>query len=209
MWNIQVDSVQMRFRYPGIALIVGVCSLILSSSGFADDAALPDGYGYLVILVETNPRERVRQLFMAKVDADEVTAINMDDFRAAGSNRWMAVMQAPKGRYYWSLYEPFYGLGVSESRSLNQIHRRSAPNSADDTFEIRDGVINYVGDWRMRIISSRRNRLEPAITYEVPTLERFAIDNPEVANSLPIYLSMMGKESISLEELAKILEEEN
>ena len=209
MWKIQVDFVQMKFRYPGIALIVGVCLLILSSPSSADDAALPDGHGYLVILVETNPRERVRQLFMANVDSDEVTAMNMDDFRAAGSNSWMAVVQAPKGRYYWSLYEPFYGLGVSESRTLNQIHRRSAPSSADDTFEIRDGVINYVGDWRMRIISSRRNRLEPEITYEVPTLERFAIDNPEVANSLPIYLSMMGKESISLEELAKILEAEN
>lgn len=199
----------MRFRYPGLALIVGSCLLILSSPGFADDAPLPDGHGYLVILVETNPRERVRQLFMAKVDSDEVTAINMDDFRAAGSNSWMAIVQAPKGRYYWSVYEPFYGLGVSESRTLNQIHRRSAPNSADDTFEIRDGVINYVGDWRMRVISSRRFRLEPEITYEVPTLERFAIDNPELANSLPIYLSIMGKESISLEELAKILEEEN
>ena len=209
MWKIQVDFVQMKFRYPGIALIVGVCLLILSSPSSADDAALPDGHGYLVILVETNPRERVRQLFMAKVDSDEATAMNMDDFRAAGSNRWMAVVQVPKGRYYWSVYEPFYGVGVSESRSLNQIHRRSAPNSADDTFEIRDGVINYVGDWRMRIISSRRNRLEPEITYEVPTLERFAIDNPELANSLPIHLSMMGKESISLEELAKILEAEN
>ena len=137
MWKIQVDFVQMKFRYPGIALIVGVCLLILSSPGFADDAALPDGHGYLVILVETNPRERVRQLFMAKVDSDEVTAMNMDDFRAAGSNSWMVVVQAPKGRYYWSLYEPFYGLGVSESRTLNQIHRRSAPSSADNTFEIR------------------------------------------------------------------------
>jgi hypothetical protein len=209
MWKIQVDLVQMRSRHPGIFLMAGVCLLILSSPGFADDAALPDGYGYLVILVETNPRERVRQLFMAKVESDEVTALNMEDFRAAGSNSWMAVAQAPKGRYYWSVYEPFYGLGVSESRTLNQIHRRSAPSSADDTFEIKDGVINYIGDWRMRVATSQRFRLEPEITYDVPTLERFAIDNPELANSLPIYLSMMGKESISLEELAKILETEN
>ena len=209
MWKIQVDLIQVRFRYPEIALIVGVCLLILSSPSPADDEALPDGYGYMVILVETNPRERVKQLFMAKVDADEVTQIHMDDFRAAGPNSWMALVQAPKGRYYWSVYEPFYGLGVSESRSLNQIHRRSAPNSADDTFEIREGVINYVGNWRMRIISSRRFRLEPEITYEVSTLERFATDNSELANSIPIHLSMIGKESISLEDLAKLMEAEN
>jgi len=199
----------MRLRSPGIVFVVGVCLLVLTSPSFADDTALPDGYGYLVILVETNPRERVRQLFMAMVDSDEATAMNMDDFLAAGSNSWMAVVQAPKGRYYWSVYEPSYGLGVSESRTLNQVHRRSAPSSADDTFEIREEAINYAGDWRMRINTGRRHRLEPEITYEIPTLERFAIDNPELANSLPIYLSMMGKEAISLEELAKMMEEEN
>lgn len=198
-----------KAQQAGMCLLIVLVSLGVSAVSFADDAGLPEGYGYLVILVETNPRERVKQLYMAKVDSDEVTAMRMDDFLAAGSNRWMAVVPAAAGRYYWSVYEPFYGLGISESRSLNQIHRRSAPSSADDTFEIRDGVINYVGDWRMKIISSRRFRLDPEIKYEVSTLERFAIDNPELANSLPIHLSMMGKESISLQELAKILEEDN
>ena len=198
-----------KFRQTRLFVLFGIACLAILTPALADVAALSEEQGYLVIRVQTNPRERVRQLFMAKVDSDEVTAMRMDDFLAAGSNNWMAVVPAAAGRYYWSLYEPFYGIGVSESRSLNQIHRRSAPESADDTFEIRDGVINYVGDWRMRIISSRRFRLEPEITYEVSTLERFATDNLELANRLPIHISMIGKESISLEDLAKLMEAEN
>ena len=198
-----------RARQTVICLLIALASLGASTMSFADIEPLPDGHGYLVILVEMNPRERVRQLFMAEIDSDEVITIRMDDFSAAGSNKWMAVLPAAPGRYYWSLFEPFYGLGVSESRTMNQVHRRSGPNSADDTFEIKAGVINYIGDWRMRIISSRRFRLEPEITYQMPTLERFATENLELANSLPIYLSMMGKEAISLDELAKMIEEEN
>ena len=209
MSKLQIDLVRSRFQYLRIAIIVGVCLLILSNPSFADDAALPAGHGYLLIHVQSNPRERVAKLFMAKVESDEVMQMEMADFLSDGPNGWMAVVQIPEGRYYWNLFEPFYGRGVSEARSINPFYRRNAPRSADDTFEIVAGAINYVGDWRMHVITTGRPKFEPEITYEVSTLERFAIENPELANQHKIYLAMMGKEAISLEELAKILEAEN
>jgi hypothetical protein len=69
-------------------------------------------------------------------------------------------------------------------------------------------VVNYVGDWKMRVVSTARRRLEPAIQYDTSTLERYVEQYPELAGRYEIYMSMMGKAAISLNELAKILEDQ-
>ena len=97
--------------------------------------------------------------------------------------------------------------GVEAVRKLNQMHKRDAPGSADDSFEIVPGVVNYIGDWNMRIVPSQRAQLDPIIEYEKSTLERYLAEYPEHATRYEIYLSIMGKKAISLQELAKITEE--
>ena len=121
---------------------------------------------------------------------------------------WMALVAIPSGRYYWSEYEPLIGNDSAESQTNSNRHRRRAPGSADDTFEIVAGVVNYIGDWKMRTVSSQRNRLDPVIAYGNQTLQQYVTQYPEHSVKFETYLSLMGKEAISLAELAKIVEEQ-
>ena len=102
-----------------------------------------------------------------------------------------------------------FGIVGEEAQKLNRRHRRSAPGSASDTFEIVPGVVNYVGDWTMRVETSRRGELNPIVEFNKSTLERYVTQYPEYSNKYEIYLSVMGQEAISLDELAKTTEEQS
>jgi hypothetical protein len=129
----------------------------------------------------------------------------MNSFKAAGVNAWMTILAAPGGRYFWSEYEAIAGSVVEGTRNLDALFGRSAPSSADDTFEIVPGVVNYVGDWKMHIVSANRRRIDSIISLETSTLQRYVEEYPELATKYPVYVSMMGKEAISLDELVKIM----
>ena len=175
----------------------------------ADEAALSSGQGYLLLLVNVSQRQRVSRFSFANADTEDEITIRAREFRPAGAGAWMVLVAAPAGRYYWSEYEAASGTAVEDSRNLEQTYRRGAPGSADDTFEIVAGAVNYIGDWTMRVTSSERRRIDPAIQYEKSTMERYITEYPELKNEHPIYLSMMGKEAISLVELAKIIESQS
>ncbi len=61
----------------------------------------------------------------------------------------------------------------------------------------------------MRVATSGRRRLNPVVQYDKATLERYVTEYPQLVNEHPIYLSMMGKAAISLQELAKIIESQS
>ena len=192
-----------------LVLVFGSGCLFFSGPNLADEALLPSGHGYMLIRVKLFQRERVGRLAMSNVDTNHVIRIRTNSFEPAGTNAWMAVVAIPYGRYFWSEYESIYGTGVEAARDLNEMHRRSAPGSASDTFEIVSGVVNYIGDWKMRIVSSQQPILDPIVEYDKSTLERYVAYYPEYANRYEIYLSIMGKEAISLNELVKITEEQS
>jgi hypothetical protein len=189
------------------ALILAGSCLLFSEVNLADEALLTSGQGYMLIRLNLNQGERVATLAMSNVDTDQIVRCRTKSFVPAGSNRWMALVAMPGGRYFWSEYESIYGSGVEAVRKLNQMHKRDAPGSAGDSFEIVPGVVNYVGDWNMRIVPSQRAQLDPIIEYDKSTLERYLADYPEHATRYEIYLSIMGKKAISLQELADIAEE--
>lgn len=201
--NRRFASVASR-TFPGF-----LCLLLLASSLpvlAADEMQLSPGQGYLLLRVNVNQNQRIGRFSFANVDTDDGIKIRTKSFRSAGASAWMTLVVAPEGRYYWSEYESGYGNSVEESRDLDQVYRRSGPKSADDTFEIVAGAVNYIGDWTMRVASSERRRLNPLVQFEKTTLERYVTEYPEFVNDHPIYLSMMGKAAISLDELAKIVE---
>jgi hypothetical protein len=174
----------------------------------ASDAVLPADHGYMLIRVVVNRKERISILAFRNVDTNGEVRLRMRSFEGAGASAWMALVAAPSGRYFWSEYAPTFNIGVEDEQAINQIYSRGAPGAADDSFEIVSGVVNYVGDWRMRVVPTARRRLEPAIQYNTPTLERYVEQYPEIAGRYEIYMSMMGKAAISLNELAKILEDQ-
>ena len=184
-------------------------SLMVSSPALADEVTgeadlLPD-HGYMLIHVDVNQRERINVFSFTDVDTKHEVKTRMKSFRSVGVNAWMALLAVPSGRYFWSEYEAIANSSVEGSRNLDSLFGRSAPSSADDSFEIVSGVVNYVGDWRMHVVSSNWRRIHPIISYETSTLQRYIEEYPELANEHQVYVSMMGKAAISLDELAKIM----
>lgn len=116
----------------------------------------------------------------------------------------------PSGRYFWSKYESEYRIGLEHSTLQDPAIRREAPSSASDTFEIIAGTINYIGDWEMRIRTedfTAHRRWSVEISQNKKTLERLFEHFPEYANQYEIYLSMMGKKAVSLQEFLRIVAE--
>jgi len=189
-----------------LVLTLGIGCLFFSGPIFADEAQLPADHGYMLIRLKLTTGERVDLLEMTNVDTDHVVTIRRKSFEQAGLNAWMALVAVPNGRYFWSEYQPMFGMTAAEVQRLPARHRRSAPGSASETLEIVPGAVNYVGDWTMRIDSSRRMQLNPTIEFDKSTLERYLTQYPEYSNRYQIYLSGMGKVAISLDELVKITE---
>jgi len=187
-----------------LLLVLSGSLLPLAPPLMADETVLPPDHGFMLIRFKLNPTEKIATFAISNVDTDEEVKIGTRSFLTAGANAWMAIVPAPPGRYFWSEFESIYGTGVEASRNLNQGVRRTAPGSASDSFEIVSGVVNYVGDWQMRRLQSQKARLDAVIEFDKSTLERYVADYAELANKYEIYLSMMGKEAISLDELAKL-----
>lgn len=192
-----------------LASIILLACIIVSTPALPDELTdeflLPD-HGYILVHFDVNARERVDIFALSEVDTGHQIRISMNSFKSAGVNKWIALVAAPTGRYYWSEYEATSGISVGQSQSLNNNFRRRSPSSADDTFEIASGAMNYIGNWTMRVTSGTRRRIDPLISYKTSTLQRFVEEYPELVNEYPIFLSMMGKEAISLAELAKIMD---
>jgi len=203
------------FKIPGtdLAIITLLACLMVSTPALPDeeagDAALPADHGYMLIHVDVNSRERINVFSFTEVDTGHQVTTRKNVYRSVGVNAWMALVAAPSGRYFWSEYEAIAGSVVEGTRNLDALFGRSAPNSADDTFEIVPGVVNYVGDWRMHIVSANRRRIDPIISLETSTLQRYVEEYPELATKYPVYVSMMGKKAISLDELAKMMKSQS
>lgn len=201
------EWVPKKVRWKFVALFIGGGCLLFSGANLADETPLPPEQGYMLIRVSLNQGERVGTLAMTSVETNQVVRCRTNSFKPTGSNGWMALVAMPTGRYFWNEYETSYGTGVGAVRNLNQMHKRKSPGSASDTFEIVPGVVNYVGDWTMHILPPQWAQLDPIIEYDKSTLERYLEQYPEHANKYEIYLSVMGKEAISLQELAKLTDE--
>ena len=194
---------------------VSIVALLAMSIGFATGLAIAAGdelepdHGIMLIRLHMNSREVVGRLSMSNVETDERVTVRSDDFVAAGANAWMALVSMPKGRYYWSEYEAVDPRVENATQRLDQLYRRKAPASADDTFEIIAGVVNYAGDWTMQVTRSSRTRIDSSVEFDKTTLERFLKGYAEHANRYQIYLSMQGKAAISLDEFARIIESQS
>ena len=186
-----------------LVLVFGIGCLFFSGPNLADEALLPSDNGYMLIRIKLTPRERVGTIVMSNVDTNDVIRIRGKSFEPAGVNAWIALVAMPNGRYFLSEYQPIFGIVGGEVRRLNRRYRWSAPDSASDTFEIVRGMVNYAGDWELRVESSSRMELNPIIEFDKSTLERYVTQYPEYSNTYKIYLSPMGEKAISLDELVK------
>jgi len=192
-----------------VALFVAGLVSGLPGGYAADPEDLAPGEGLLLLRVTASERQKISRFSFTQFDTGEMVTIRMPEFHAAGAGAWLALVKAPPGRYFWSEYETALSGAVEASRDLERLHRRKQPGGPDDTFEIVAGVVNYVGDWTMRTTDASRRRLDPLVHMDKATLERYVADYPALANRYPIYLCMLGKKAISLDELARIIESQS
>ena len=195
--------VRRSLRRFALLLVAGIgCVFILGpvSSAAAQGQA---EYGYMLIRVILSSRERVEVLAMTNVETREAVRVREASFKQAGLNAWIALVPIPAGRYFLSEYEPKYGISTSENRSMAARQTRSDPGSDSNMFEIVAGVVNYVGDWTMRIDASRRMRFDPTVEFDKATLEMYLTEFPEQASEFEIYLSPLGEKAVSLNSLSQ------
>lgn len=197
-------SITQNFRPVAILCL---CCLFVSSPILADESpdeiALQPGSGYLLIRVICPAGERIARLEMTNLETGAVITTRSDMYESAGQKAWMAMVAIPEGRYFWSEYEPTYYAGLEQPRFNRRLTRTGVPSSTD-TFEILPGVINYAGDWVMQLTHYKR---DPTISHKMETVKRLVDRYPEYIKRYEIYLSMMGKNAISLEEFLKLVEE--
>lgn len=199
----QANQMLSRCRGAMLALFSAMGPLLIPGTIVADDTALPPDHGFMLIRLQLSANERVDMLQMSNRDTNQVVSIRGKSFQAAGVHAWLALAAVPRGRYFISEYVPKLGVAASERQLLGTRFRWNAPDSDRETFEIAPGVVNYVGDWTMRINASRRTPLNPVIQFDKSTLELYIAQYPERANNFEVYLSAIGKKAISLSELAQ------
>ena len=206
--------------------MLGICGFLISSHGYGDELAvelsLTSGYGYLFVrLVGASDRMDVRFNFTNQ-DNGYVVKVNSAECESSGANARTCMVVASPGRYFWSKYESEVRVRLEKSRIQDPPINRDKPGSAADTFEIMAGAINYIGDWEMKIRSGNVDQRSISSTPEnvtmvrrwsidtqqnTATLQGLFVDYPDYANRYGIYLSMMGKKAVSLQEFLKIIEQ--
>ena len=202
----QEQSIEMnidQLRRSTLITFSCLIALVVMGLGIAEKALSQSNYGYMLIRVNLSSRERVDVLAIMNVETKEDVRVESATFHPAGVNSWMALVPLPEGRYFLSEFVPRYGIGTAENRTLPTIQKRTDPGSESNTFEIVSGVVNYVGDWTMRINASQNNRFESTVEFDKMTLERYLTEYPEQSSQFEIYLSPMGGNAVSINELAE------
>jgi hypothetical protein len=132
-----------------------LCGLFVSPPGVAEElhqaAPIRPSHGYLLIRIAGASGERIERFEFTNQETGYVVTMRTDVCKPAGPRARMRIVISPPGRYFWSKYEVEYRIGMEQSLNQDPPIIREAPGSASDTFEIAPGVINYIGDWEMRI----------------------------------------------------------
>lgn len=198
------------------SLFLSLCCVLLAAPVLADESSnksadaltLQANHGYLLIRIVGTSGERITRFDLTHVDTGDVVKTRSDMYKSAGPNAWMFLLPVPAGRYFWSKYSSDYSFGLELSRSQDPMIGQTEPSSASDTFEVVPDVINYAGDWKIRISSDGPNRRwTKDVSQNVKTLQRLFERFPEYTEKYEIYLSMMGKEAISFVEFQRIIKQ--
>ena len=195
--------VRLFIGFFGFAFLVASAS---SANSSADDISLPADHGYVLILITMNTRfeiaERDRIVFK-NYDTGESFSIRIKTPYSAGVNTYLSLISVAKGQYFCDQVVANYSM---PKPCTEQIRRTAL--SADDIFEVRSGVVNYVGDWDVtKHLRWDRSAelLEMDVTYDMATIEKSRERFPEHLRRYEIFVSYKGRKAISLNDLAELL----
>lgn len=179
--------------------------------GAAPVCAQDSGLGYVVVrLTNTNP-ERIAKFEWTNNETGFVVKVDSSECEPAGADARMCIVPATPGRYYWSRYQTVSRFRMEDSKVQEPPMEREGPDSPDDTFEVVPAAVNYIGDWEMKKNSVAYSTMSPRHQFRIDvvqnanSLSKIYTIFPEIANQHDLYLSMMGKQAISIEQFLKIV----
>jgi hypothetical protein len=179
-------------------LLCALFSCVTPNEASNYDVELPKDEGYLFIHVRLEEQMSLQYLEMTNFHTGDIVNIPRKFHKSAGLYAFTVLIDIPSGHYFFSGYR---------FRCLNCFPiLRQAPSSANDVFEIAPGVINYVGDWRSDLNYSGRTDID--ISHEASTLGRLFKYYPKVAKKYEVYLSIMGRKAISIDDMAQLINKE-
>lgn len=169
------------------------------------------GFGYIVVrLTNANP-ERIAKFEWTHHESGYVVKVDSSECEPAGADARMCLVLAMPGRYFWSRYQTVSRFRMEDSLVQEPPMVREAPDSPSDTFEVVPAAINYIGDWEMKKNSvsystmSMRHQFKVDVVQNANSLKKIYTVFPDMANRHDLYLSMMGKQAISIEQFLKIV----
>ncbi|MEL7185662.1 MAG: hypothetical protein AAFN50_04395 [Pseudomonadota bacterium] len=186
-----------------VAMLLGAQSL----------RAQDGGLGYVAVrLTNANP-ERIAKFEWTNHESGFVVKVDSSDCKPAGADARMCIVPATPGRYYWSRYQTISRFRLEDSLVQEPPMEREGPDSPQDTFEVVPAAINYIGDWEMKKNSVTYSTMSPRHQFKVDvvqnanSLSKIYTLFPELANTNDLYLSMMGKQAISIERFLEIVKQ--
>lgn len=198
-----------------LRLFIGLCGFVFlvarasAENNPADDFSLPADHGYILVRITMNDRLNIPnrdRIVFSNYDTGESFSVQPKTPHTAGVNAWLSLISTTKGRYYFSRYRSFQGSGQTPIAKTEV--------SDDDIFEVKSGVINYIGDWDLKKFMSefgsagqsmgnsrlrdwqRLARLD--VAYDLATIEKARAHFPEHFEKQEVFLSFKGKQAISL-----------
>ncbi len=136
-------------------------------------------------------------------DTGESFGVRIKTPYSAGVNAYLSLMTVAKGHYICDQYVPDYSM---PSPCPGQTRRTAL--SAKDIFEVKSGVINYVGDWDVtELLSWTRIDEYPEmdVTYDLATIEASKEHFPQALGKYEVFISYKGRKAISLKDLSELL----
>ena len=189
----------------GLAVIVLLAVSTLFTISRADDISLQANHGHVLVGVihkpsfDTTTTKRDRIVFKS-FDSGHTFSARIRTKYTAGVNNSLSLLSAPEGYYFYSY--------VASDRAVSNLPFDKNTVSSDDIFEIKSGVVNYIGDWDLDADYYRRHkRGRPDVSYKPATLQKSLAHFPEYLNTYEISVSMRGKEATSLSVLSGIQEQ--
>jgi len=187
-----------------------LCCVFFVLPCYADDPA----DGFLLIRMTEADNEAVANLDLTNVDTGAVVEIRSNKCSKGGVSSRICLVPATAGRYFWTRFEMIFRLRGARSAVEAPGIRRTSPGSSEDSVEIVAGAISYIGDWRLDDgdvwnSHSHQRRYSVDIRQNFEALQQFYEHFPDEAANYEIYLSMLGKEAISLRDFLKLVERES
>lgn len=173
--------------------------------------AQDSGLGYIAVRLTNATPERIAKFEWTNHESGFVVKVESSECEPAGADARMCLVAATPGRYYWSRYQTISRFRMEDSLVQEPPMVREGPDSPSDTFEVVPAAINYIGDWEMKknavaySTMSMRHQFKVDVVQNASSLPRIYKLFPDIAGRHELYLSMMGKQAISVEQFLEIV----